>query len=360
MSPQPAAQETQAAAGPTIVVTTNVLGDIVQQIVGDDGTVEVLMAPGQDAHSFSPSAQQAQALRSADLVVANGLQLEEQLVSILEAAEEDGVRVLHLAELLDPLPFEDDDAHAHEDDDAHADDDAHGHDDDHGHDDADEGHGHGHDDDGHDDDDGHGHDDDDGHADDDHGHDDDDHGHDHGEFDPHIWFDPIRMAEGARVIAATIAEVDQSLDGDTWLARGDAVASDIEAVDAAMAEVLSVIPAECRLLVTNHDAFGYLAARYDLEILATVIPGSSTQVETSARWFAELAQTLRDTQVPAVFSETVQSTRLADALVEEVGYDLQVVELYTESLGEPGSGAETYTDMMLLNAQRIADALKDC
>jgi zinc/manganese transport system substrate-binding protein len=168
------------------------------------------------------------------------------------------------------------------------------------------------------------------------------------------------MAEGARVIAATIAEVDQSQDRDAWLARGDAVASEIEALDGEVAEILAVIPDECRTLVTNHDAFGYLAARYDLEVLATVIPGGSTQVETSARWFAELAQILRDTQVPAIFSETVQSTRLADALVEEVGYDLQVVELYTESLGEPGSGVESYADMMLVNAQRIADALKDC
>lgn len=315
--PQPSAQGADAADGPMIVVTTNVLGDIVKRIVGDDGTVDVLMAPGQDAHSFSPSAQQAQALRSADLVVANGLQLEEQLVSVVDAAEEDGVRVLRLADMLDPLPFEGE--HGPEDDD-------HGHDDD------------------------------------EHGDEDDEHGDDdgHGEFDPHIWFDPIRMAEGARVIAAAIAEVDQSLDRDSWLARGDAVASDMEDLDAAIAETLSEIPAECRTLVTNHDAFGYLAARYDLEVLATVIPGASTQVETSARWFAELAQILRDTQLPAIFSETVQSTRLADALVEEVGYDLQVVELYTESLGEPGSGAETYTDMMLLNAQRIADALKDC
>ncbi len=298
--------------GPHVVVTTSILGDVVSQILGDAGQVEVLMPPGQDPHGFSPSAQQAALLREADLVVANGLQLEESLLDVLEDAESDGVEVLRVADQLDPLAFEDE----HADEDEHVEE----HESDHVDDDE----------------------------------------HDHGPLDPHVWFDPVRMADGARLIASAVAGVDDTLEDQEWEDRGEEVAGAIEAAHDDIVEILSTVPDECRVMVTNHDALGYFADRYDFEILDTVVPGATTEVDPSAREFAELAELLRETPVPAIFSENTQSTRLADSLVSEVGRDIEVVSLFTDALGEPGSGADTYIGLLTTDAQLVADALADC
>jgi zinc/manganese transport system substrate-binding protein len=332
----------QEAAEPTsdllVVATTSILGDITANLVGDDGTVEVIMPPGADPHGFQPSASDAALLREADLVVANGLQLEESLVTALEAAAEDGIRVLEVADQLDPIEF---------DADGSGDDHGRGEGDDHGHG-EDDGHGHGEDD-------GHGHGEDDGHG---HGEDD---GHAHGPEDPHIWFDPVRMADGVRLIAAELAAVDDHLDAEEWEGRGDAYAQELLAVHEEMEELFATIPAENRQLVTNHDALGYLAHRYGFEVLGTVIPGATTQAEADARRFSQLIQTVEEAGVRAVFAENTDSTALADQLASEVvgrsDLEVEVVRLYTDALGEPGSGAETYLDLLRTTAQRITDAL---
>ena len=286
-----------AAGGLQVVVTTTILGDVVADLVGDAGTVEVLMRPGQDPHAFQPSAQQAQQLRSADLVVANGLDLEEPLLDLLAAVEADGVAVLRVGEHVDPLLVgEDADDH-------------------------------------------------DGHADDDHG---------HGPEDPHFWQDPLRMATAVEVLAEHLAEVAGS---DAWHERGATLAAELRAVHAEIAGRLADIPADRRVLVTSHDNLAYFAARYDLEVVGTVIPGTSTQAAASAAGFAELAGLVRDLGVPAIFAETTRATDLAEALAEEVGRDVGVVTLYTDALGAPGSGADTYVGMLRTNAARIADAL---
>lgn len=93
----------------TIVVTTNILGDVAKEIVGDEADVVVLMEAGSDPHSFAISARQAAELESADLLIANGLGLEEGVLRHVEAAADQGVRVLHVADSLDPLPFTADD-----------------------------------------------------------------------------------------------------------------------------------------------------------------------------------------------------------------------------------------------------------
>ena len=65
--------------GPRIVVTTGVWGDVVSNVVGDDAVVEVVIPVGADPHDYSPSSQQVASMQEADLVVANGLGLEEGL-----------------------------------------------------------------------------------------------------------------------------------------------------------------------------------------------------------------------------------------------------------------------------------------
>ena len=90
-----------------VVATTSILGDIVAGVVGDEGDVEVLIPIGVDAHDFSPSSQQASILARADLVVANGLGLEAGLEDVLASVANDGVRVLEVAPLVEPIEFRD-------------------------------------------------------------------------------------------------------------------------------------------------------------------------------------------------------------------------------------------------------------
>ena len=290
---------------PSIVVTTTIWGDLVQRLVGEDATVEVLLQPGQDPHGFAPSARQAASLLAADLVVANGLGLEEGLIELLDQASSEGIEVLELAPLLDPIVLGDDD---------HADESG----------------------------------EEEGAPED-----------DHGPEDPHVWLDPVRVADAMAVLAERLAAIDDLIDDRAWTERGEQLAASISATHAAVEETLAGVPEDCRLLVTNHDSLEYFAARYGFEVIGTVIPGTSTAAEPSASDFAALVAQIRQAGVPAIFAETTESTRLAEALADEVG-DVEVVSLYTGSVGEPGSGADTYEGMVSTNARAVADALSSC
>lgn len=284
--------------GVEVVVTTGLIADVVADLVGENGSVTALMEPGTDPHEFTPSAAQASLLRSADLVVANGLGLEGGLTDMLETAADEGTNVVELAEQVDPLPFG---GAAHEDE-------------------ADEN----------------------GDA------------HDHGDYDPHFFLDPLRMAAAMEVVAGALSEEEPSVD---WDAAATAVRTDLESLHREISEELAAVPADRRTLVTNHDALGYFADRYDFEVVGTVIPGGSTMAEPSASDLAELADLLRREGVNAVFADTTASTRLAETLAAEVGADVEVHPLYTGSLGPEGSGAETYAGVMRTNAATIAGAL---
>jgi zinc/manganese transport system substrate-binding protein len=290
------------AEGPSVVVTTTILGSVVGDIltcaVGSDSSMTVVMPIGADPHDFQPSSEQVAAMSTAELVVANGLFLEEGLVSVLESLETDGVNVLHIAELIDPLPFADD----HGDD--HADEAADG----------------------------------------------------HGDFDPHFWFDMDRMATAAELIGSELATATGVSDYEDC---GVSVATDIRSAEADVVAALQAIPEESRILVTDHDAFGYFADRYDFHVAGVVIPGGSTLSDPSSRELAELVEVIERENVPAIFANTATGSDVVASLAAEVGRDITVVPLFVGSLGGPGSGAEDYISMMALNASLIADALTD-
>ena len=96
---------------PLVVVSTNILGDVVGELVGDQGEVLTLMKPNADPHSFEISAQEAARVRSADLVVSNGLGLEEGLQQHLDAAAADGVPTFVAGDEIDVLAYAGADAH---------------------------------------------------------------------------------------------------------------------------------------------------------------------------------------------------------------------------------------------------------
>ena len=175
--------------------------------------------------------------------------------------------------------------------------------------------------------------------------------------DPHFFSDPVLMGTAAEHLAGELAARVEGLDTPAYRSRVARYLAALEHLDRSVGEVLSGVPPERRILVTNHEVFGAFAERYGFVVLGTVIPAASTLAEPSASGLRDLATAIASAQVPAIFAETSSPARLAEALAAE-GTDVEVVELYSESLGAPGSEGGTYLDMVRTNAERIAAALE--
>lgn len=276
---------------PLVVAMTSILGGVIVEAFGDSLEVDVLIEGTLDPHSFHASPDQVARLRDADLVVANGLGLEEALADILESARDDGVRVIFLGDFIEPLPPAGDGP-----------------------------------------------------------------GDDPGALDPHFWLDPRRMAQTLEGLAEELADIDPAR-AVPWRDAAAAYRDRLLELDAEIRALLSPIPDTSRKLITNHDALRYFADAYGFTIVGTVIPGATTVAEPSASDLADLVALIRHEGIDAIFAETTRPARLAEVVAAEAGRNVEVVELYTGSLGEPGSAAATYPGYLRINAERILRAL---
>ncbi len=178
--------------------------------------------------------------------------------------------------------------------------------------------------------------------------------HSHGEYDPHVWLDVRNVMVWVENIRQALSGLDPTR-ADRYAANAAAYRKELEALDAWILEQVAQVPPQNRKLVTNHPVFGYFADRYGFEQVAAVYP-VSPGAEPSAREIAELEEVIRQFGVPAVFAETTVNPKLAEQVARDTG--VRLVTLYTDSLGEPGSGAETYIGMMQTSVRAIVDALK--
>jgi zinc/manganese transport system substrate-binding protein len=176
------------------------------------------------------------------------------------------------------------------------------------------------------------------------------------EGDPHVWFDTTRAQQMVTNIANALTEVDA--DGsDSYQQRANAYIEQLATLDQEIKDRIALIPEDQRKIVTNHDALGYYADRYGLEVVGTVFPGSDTRSEPSAQEVADLVDSIEEQGVKAVFAENTVSPTIAEELASEAG--VQVVDdLYTDSLGDAGSGADTYIGLMQTDTRLIVDALR--
>ncbi len=180
-------------------------------------------------------------------------------------------------------------------------------------------------------------------------------GHDHGSLDPHFWFDPIRVKIAVNEIAVQLSILDPD-NAATYFMNATDYGEQLDELHIWIQEQVDIVQPERRLLVTSHDSLSYLARAYGFEVVGLVIPSLATHVEPSAEHIAEVVEVVRDHNVPAVFGETTVSERLAKTVARETGAEL--VQLYSGSLGEEGSGADTYIGMLRTNVERIVEALK--
>lgn len=174
--------------------------------------------------------------------------------------------------------------------------------------------------------------------------------------DPHYWLsgpNQVRMVRNAlEALTTAVPQADAGIE-----ARAAELVDRIEAADAEVRRLIGEIPAERRRIVTDHDALGYFIDEYGLEFVGSIFASLDVSSEPSARDIERLVAEIRAAGVSAVFTESSVDPRLARAIAEEAGARLVEEPIYTDSLGAPGSGADTLDGMLLHNARVIHDGL---
>ncbi len=303
-SPSPS-ESAGTTADYTVIATTSVFADLAQLALGDNVTIETIIPAGVDVHTFEPSPADAQKLASADLIVMNGLGLDEWALSLLEAAGKSEEDVLELAEGIDESNawvYLEGEEHDEEEGEEHS---------------EEEGEEHG-----------------------------------HGGTDPHIWLDPKGAAIYVNRIAARVAAELPERAAEIESAR-DAGLAEIAALDEELRVGFAAVEASSRKIVTFHDAFGYFARAYEIEIVGVAVeaPGQ----EPSAKEIAALIDAIKAAGVTSVFSEAQFPSKVLDQVAAETGATV-LENLYSDALGD--APANSYLDAMRANASAILASFK--
>ncbi len=175
--------------------------------------------------------------------------------------------------------------------------------------------------------------------------------HVHGEIDPHVWQNVANAKAYVEVITNALIEIDP--DGrEEFEANRDAYLAELDALDAEVAAAIDTIPEANRQLITTHDAFGYLADRYGMQVAGFVVPNPAA--EPSAQQVEQLTETIADLDVPAVFVEPNLHARAS--VLRQVAEDegVEVCTLHGDALPQD---SPTYLDMMRQNASELSRCL---
>lgn len=292
----PAAAPTGATGGLKVLAVETFLADIAQNVAGDRLRVSALIPIGVDPHGFQPTPADVRKVAESQVLIVNGAGFEEFLAELLANAGGQRSVIEAAAGLTMRQPAEE--AHEHE---------AAGH------------------------------------------------GHEH-EGDPHFWLDPQAVIQYVVNIRDGLSLADPA-GKQSYMQNADAYIARLKELDAWIGEQVQQIPAERRLLVTNHESFGYFADRYGFTIVGAVIPSVSTGASPSAQEMAQLVAHIQETGAPAIFLETGANPQLAQQISRETGVKV-VTGLFTHSITDRDGPAPTYIAMMRYNVQAIVAALK--
>jgi ABC-type Zn uptake system ZnuABC Zn-binding protein ZnuA len=294
-----------AAGDVQVLAAATFLADIAQNVAGERLRVEALIPDGVDPHGFEPTPQDVRRVSESDVLIVNGAGFEAFLQSLLDNAGGERLVIEAAKGLTGRTAREGEavmDAHAGEEDDEHA---------------------------------GEG---------------------SEGEADPHFWLDPLNVTTYVENIRAGLSQRDP--DGsEIYAQNASAYIAQLRELDGWITQQVAQVPEARRLLVTNHESFGYFADRYGFSVVGTVIPSVSTAAAPSAQQLARLVDVVRSTGAPAIFLETGANPQLAEQLGRETGAKV-VTGLLTHSITSTDGPASDYIGMMRYNVQSIVDALK--
>src|SRR5207302_4461579 len=174
-------------------------------------------------------------------------------------------------------------------------------------------------------------------------------------FDPHWWHDPRNAEAAVRAIRDTLAAADPAHRA-AYARRAAAYLRHLRALDRHLAACFARLPRAQRKLVTDHDAFGYFAHRYGLDVVGAVIPSQTTQAQPSAGATARLVGLIRREHVRAVFPESSINRRLAETIARETGATSRFT-IYGDTLGPAAYAGATYLGMEQATAAAIVGGL---
>jgi len=179
-----------------------------------------------------------------------------------------------------------------------------------------------------------------------------------GNYDPHVWFDVRLWRYAAEAVIEALVEAD-SAHAAEYRARGAELLREMEALDAWVRERALEVPAERRVLITAHDAFGYFGRAYGFEVKG--LQGISTAAEAGTGDVQRLAEEIARRRIPAVFVETSIPARTIEAVKAAVrarGFDVRIGgALYSDALGDAGTPAGNYPGMVRHNVGTIVGGL---
>jgi ABC-type Zn uptake system ZnuABC Zn-binding protein ZnuA/ABC-type Mn2+/Zn2+ transport system permease subunit len=284
-----------------VVATTTQIGDWSRTVGGEAVSVSQVLQPNSDPHEYEPRPSDVQATARAALVFANGEDLDAWIDEIVTDSGSDAT-VVDLGDAVpDPMPGEHGEEHAGEE---------HGEDDDHEH---------------------------------------------AGAHDPHWWHDPRNVEAAVQEIAGQLTKADPA-NRRVYRRNAERYLERLRRLDSGIARCVASVPAADRKLVTDHDAFGYFARRYGIEVVGAVIPSQTTQAQPSAKDVSELVDLIERERVRAIFPESSLSSTVADAIARQTGASTEYA-LYGDTLGPAGSDGETYLRMEAANADAIVRGL---
>ncbi|ROV55745.1 metal ABC transporter solute-binding protein, Zn/Mn family [Neisseria chenwenguii] len=282
-----------AYAAPMPVVTSfSVLGDVTKQIGGERVAVQNLVGANQDSHAYHMTAGDVKKIRTAKLVLLNGLGLEA--ADVQRAVKRSKVPFAEAAKGIQALKAEEG-SHHHEHD----------------------------------------------------GHD-----HNHGEFDPHVWADPVLMQTYAQNVGNALIQADPA--GKAYYQqRLTAYQNQLKKLHSDSQAAFNSVPAAKRKVLTGHDAFSYMGKRYGVNFIAP--QGVSSAAEPSAKQVAAIIRQIKREGIKAVFAENIKDARMVDRIAKETGVRVSG-KLYSDALG--GAPANSYIGMYRYNVKALTDAMK--
>ena len=173
----------------------------------------------------------------------------------------------------------------------------------------------------------------------------------HVDDDPHWWQD---ARNGVRAVEAVRAELTKADPGGraTFARNAERTVRRLETLDRRIAACVERVPPAKRKIVTTHDALGYFARRYGVEVVGAVIPSLSTHAQASAGDVQRLVQQIRREHVQAVFPESSVNPDIEKAIARESGASIGD-PLYADSLGPEGSAGATYTGALAADAAAL-------
>lgn len=324
----------------TVLTTIYPLEDFTKKIGGNYVDVKSIYPPNVDAHSFEPSTNDMMALADSDLFIYTGVGIEGFANKATESLKNEDVTILKAGEGINLLKSTH--VHDHEGEDEHShDEDAHSHDENE----------HSHDEDGHSHDESeHSHDEESTEEHNEHAED----GHHHGDFDPHVWLDPILSIELATNIKNSLIQLMPEHKSD-FETNFEQLKDDLEKLDEEYKTTIE--NSKTKYLLVSHAAYGYWEERYGIEQIA--IAGLSPTQEPTQKGLQRIIEESKEHQIQYVIFEQNLSTKVAEIIQKEIGAESLILHNLEAITEENLKQKDDYFSIMRRNLETIKKALNN-